>query len=107
MDDAAAAAVYSVHRKIRNRRRVYDAIDSERIYQDLLPPARTDGRKHTVGDYIVMLQNYQAEAVAAWTKNASDEQALHTIRKIAGICVRCMEEHGAPRREIPSEMIPF
>lgn len=86
-----------------SREQVYRAIDGERDYQDRLPPSRTDSRSLTVGDSITMLQHYQNEAVAAWTNNAGDEPSLHVIRKIAGICVRCMEEHGAP----PRVRVPF
>ena len=80
------------------RSEVYAAIDSERSYQDKLSPARTNGIPHTVGDYVTMLQQYQNELVAAWTKNAGDQSALHVMRKIAGIAVHCMEDHGAPHR---------
>lgn len=81
------------------RSAAFAAIDSERDYQDALTPERTSGEDHTVGDYITMLQQYQNEAVQAWTKNAGDDAALEIVRKIAGIAVRCMEEHGAPLRE--------
>jgi hypothetical protein len=81
------------------RPQVYDAIDTERAYQDALPPTRTDGVPRSVGDYVTMMQHYQAKLVAAWTENAGDEQALHVMRKIAGIAVHCMEDHGAPHRE--------
>lgn len=77
---------------------VYRAIDSERGYQDELPSSRTDGHPLTVGDYITMMQHYQTELVTAWTKNSGDRQALHVMRKLAGIAVHCMEDHGAPFR---------
>jgi hypothetical protein len=80
------------------RQRAFDAISGERDYQDSLGSDRTDGAKHTVGDYIVMLQHYQQELVKAWTKNAGTNEALHIMRKIAGIAVHCMEDHGAPPR---------
>lgn len=88
------------------RERVYLAIDSERSYQDYLKKDRTsnptDGTRsidHTVGDFVTMLQHYQNELTAAWTQNPGDMSALHTIRKIAGIAVNCMEQHGAPLRK--------
>lgn len=83
------------------RERVYDAIDSEREYQDMLPPTRTDGVSRSVGDYVTMMQHYQSKLVAAWTENAGDEQALDVMRKIGGIAVHCMEDHGAPLRKLP------
>jgi hypothetical protein len=80
------------------RQEVYNSIDTERDYQQSLPATRTDGRNHTVGDYVTMLQHYQSELVKAWTLNPGDQAALNVVRKIAGIAVRCMEDHGAPRR---------
>lgn len=78
---------------------VYHVIDCERDYQDSLGADRTDGRQHTVGDYLTMLRHYLDEATFAWVKNPGNEPALHSVRKIAGIAVKCMEEHGAPNRE--------
>lgn len=80
------------------RQEVYAAVDSERDYQEALPPNRTDGFDHTVGDYVTMLQYYQAELARAWTLNAGDDAALEVMRKVAGIAVHCMEDHGAPKR---------
>lgn len=80
------------------RQDVYKLIDGERDYQDHLPSQRTDHRQHTVGEYLVMLHYYLEEADAAWTMNAGDSEALDVIRKIAGIAVHCMEDHGAPPR---------
>ncbi len=81
-----------------NRSIVYDLIDGERDYQDSLPSTRTDGASRSVGDYITMLQHYQTLLIAAWTNNPGDLQALDVMRKVAGIAVHCMEDHGAPAR---------
>lgn len=76
------------------RQEVYAAIDAERDYQDALPSTRTDGLPHTVGDYITMLAYYQQQLVMNWTLYAGDYRALDAMRKIAGIAVHCMEDHG-------------
>ncbi len=81
-----------------NRQEVYKLIDGERNYQDQLGPNRTNGVKHTVGDYLTMMGTYYRKAMDDWTLNAGDEQALNQIRKIAGIAVRCMEDWKAPPR---------
>lgn len=79
----------------------YIAINTERYYQDLLGADRTDGVPRSVGDYVTMMQYYQTKLVEAWTVNPGDTQALEVMRKIAGIAVHCMEDHGSIRRNVP------
>jgi hypothetical protein len=86
----------------KNRAEVYVAIDGERDYQDKMwgdgPPG--DPRPLSIGEDILLIEEYIARARLEWTKVARPEiQALHMIRKIAGICVRSMENHGAPERD--------
>ena len=75
---------------------VYAAIDGERDYQD--KQWKGPDHQHEVGAYITMLTYYVQKAQEAWTVKSGDYDALHVIRKIAGIAVHCMEEHGAPKR---------
>lgn len=77
------------------RTEVYEIIDKERDYQDSLDSDRTVGVPHQVGSYLTMLRSYMTKADQNWTDRAGDTAALHEIRKIAAIAVRCMEEHGA------------
>lgn len=89
-----------------SRQEVYAAIDTERAYQESFietDPARLDDSlpPHSVGDYIVMLTTYVREAQEAWTRNGGVSASLHSIRKIAGIAVYCLEDHGAPERVLP------
>ena len=86
-----------------DREDVYKLIDGERDYQNTLAPNRTNGRAKSVGEYVVMLQHYQNELVKAWTLNSGDEAASDVVRKIAGIAVHCMEDHGAPPRKTGAE----
>ncbi len=89
-----------------DRKDVYYLIDGERHYQDKLGPDRMEGKElhHSVGDYTTMMAHYQAELIRTWTLNlgtsprSSDIQALDVMRKMAGIAVHCMEDHGAPAR---------
>lgn len=78
------------------RRNAFAAISSERDYQD----TKWVGHRHEVGAYLTMLRTYLHEAEEAWTRSSGDEEALKGIRKIGGIAVACMEEHGAPMREL-------
>lgn len=81
-----------------NRAEVYKVIDGEREYQNNLGGSRTDGSPKSVGDYIMMLDYYLSHAKEAWVNNPGIKMAMHDVRKIAAIAVRCMEEHGAPPR---------
>lgn len=82
-----------------DRKTVYKIIDTEREYQENLGADRTDFEERTVGDYVTMLQHYQANLVEAWTMNPGYEEALEVMRKIAGIAVHCMEDWGAVPRK--------
>lgn len=81
-----------------SRQIVYSVIDSERTFQDKIQvgyDGRTDGRQKSVGDYLTLIRNYSSKADAAYSGNPGDDPALHEIRKIAALCVQCMEIHGA------------
>lgn len=84
------------------RKEVYRVIDSEREYQDSLWPQ--DGRKGspnplTVGEFLLLIENYTSQARTVWSHEKKPTRAtLNTIRKIAGIVVNCMEQHGADPR---------
>lgn len=78
-----------------SRKRIFRFIDTERTLQD--------GRGYpslTVSGEVVLFQHYIHQAVERRITNPhSDEYALNTIRKLAGIAVRAMEEHGVILRE--------
>lgn len=77
------------------RTEVYCAIDGERTYQDGI-------NKYilTIGEEIALALRYTDKALDEWTKDFSpvESEALAMLRKVAAICVRCMEHHGAPVR---------
>lgn len=83
------------------RKEVYEAIDTERNYQDSL---RKDGTFEvhdlTSGQEILMIEEYALRARQAWTNNSgvNPTDALDVIRKIAALCVRCMENNGVVQR---------
>lgn len=82
------------------RKEVYNVIDGEIEYAQALGSDRVESheRPHTTGEYLTMLATYFHEAQESWTRVAGDEKALHSVRKIAAIAVRCMEDNGALRR---------
>lgn len=86
-----------------SRSEVYAAIDSEREYQDRLWPEHggaSNPNPLTIGEFLVLLDDYLQKAKSQWTTERKPEvQTLHIMRKIAGIAVNCMEQHGAPKRD--------
>lgn len=74
---------------------VYRALDSERNYQD---QRWGDRGVLPVGEWVDYIRRYHEAAAAAVT--AEDyEAAMDNVRKIAGLAVVCMEQHGAPMRD--------
>lgn len=80
------------------RQEVYNLIDGERDYQDSVIGNKYAHVAHPVAAEILMIEEYAARARVEWTDNKGDEAALAMVRKVAGLCVRCMEHHGAPER---------
>lgn len=81
---------------------VMNAVNEERDYQDSLGPDRTTSKTHTVAGYLVMFGRYLSKAEDGWTDHGGwngDRIALDNVRKLAAICVHCMEDNGAPMRE--------
>jgi len=95
-----------VETNVTNRAEVYKAIDSERDFQDnFVMPERRYYRTHTLGEFVLMLNQYAAQAQEKWTHHTDEDSpddfppSLHEVRKIAALAVRCMEQHGAPHRK--------
>ena len=89
------------------RGKVFAIIKGEREYQD---EQQEDGRfekeVHTVGEEILLMKVYLDKAMAKYAKYYGDAPALHAIRKVTALGVRCMENHGAlPREELKDEVL--
>lgn len=86
------------------REQVYAAIDGEREYQDRVWGQSSEGGRpgngfRTVDAYAAYLQRYQNVLIEVVGTSDDDNKKLDIIRKIAGLCVVCMEQHGAPERK--------
>lgn len=84
---------------LTSRGDVYDALESERDYQD----DKFSGRDRsaidrTLDEFILYIRQYADEACRL-TTHGDETEALHFVRKVGALCVGCMERHGAPRRE--------
>ena len=80
-----------------NRNTVFEAISSERDYQDR-KWGTIDKHPHEVGGYLTIMRNILAQADAAWSAAAGDYGSLEEIRKLAATAVACMEQHGTTFR---------
>ncbi len=85
------------------REQVFNAISTERKYQAQIIASDKEicgTIPKSLGDYLVMLNSYMNKTLEVWTNTPGNEASLHMIRKIAGIAVKCMEQHGAPFRKL-------
>lgn len=86
------------------RDEVFQAINTERSYQEMQWPGRDipgHDNQLTIGEFILLIEEYAAKARLEWSQESKPEMnALNTMRKIGGIAVNCMEQHGAPKREL-------
>ena len=91
-----------------NREQVYQAIDSERAYQNNRwgdTPSEVSGHNpHSVTEWLTYMRHYVEEGLKIATMSSkrddpTDRKALEFARKVAALGVVCMEQHGAPRRE--------
>jgi hypothetical protein len=92
---AIAAFVASMAPGRTPRSEVYAAIDGERDYQNGL--ARNEVKDQRPMEHLAIIRQIVRDAEAHWYYK-SGQLPLDFMRKIAAVAVRCMEEHGAPRR---------
>jgi hypothetical protein len=83
-----------------SRAEVYLAIDTERAYQDSLWPGHgAPANPLTIAEFLLLIEEYAVKARSEWIREKKPEtNTLHVFRKIAGITVNAMEQHGAPTR---------
>ncbi len=77
---------------------IMDAIAGERAYQRELNENDAD---MSIAAELLLLEEYVQRARAIWTGSFGDARETVTrdvIRKVAGIAVRCMENHGVVNR---------
>ncbi len=84
-------------RTVMERTKVFEAIDSERYYQDRKWGALAE-RPHEVGGWLALMDVHLHRAKAAWAGANNDAEALEALRKVLAIGVACAEQHGIPSR---------
>jgi hypothetical protein len=84
-----------------SRSEVYEAIESERDYQDSLRERGqfTEVVLPVAGELLIM-KEYLDRAIRSYVENPGEtpEETLNIIRKITTTGFRAMEHHGAPLR---------
>lgn len=88
------------------RQLAYDAIDTERTYQDAgfgnASASRTQeipGRPMSLGECGFTLEELLVDLRRVWYRPESTVQAMHIMRKIGGVAVQALEHYGAPKRD--------
>lgn len=86
-----------------SRDEVYAAIDGERDYQDTkwgstLSSGRLGNGERTIDEFVMYTAGYAGKLLNYASEFGDGVEKLRIIRKIAGLCVACMEQHGAPKR---------
>jgi hypothetical protein len=56
-----------------------------------------------ISEELTIIRCYLHEVDPQWTHQSGDLRALDTLRRIVAVAIRCMQNHGAPAREIPEE----
>lgn len=79
------------------RTKIYEAINSERDYQDQKWGTPKE-HPHEVGGYITLMRNLLNRAEKAWAESSSNDTALAELRKTVAVGVACFEQHGVSRR---------
>jgi len=78
---------------------VWNAILKERDYQDGLRERSVfEQGEVSVGEEVLMIHRYAHLAEEAYTDNHGTFAARDVVRKIAAMCVRCLETHGVVHR---------
>lgn len=82
------------------REEVYKIINGERNYQDNMAKQNTYQLGNpTVEAELSLIEHYILEARKKLVTIGGDDVCLDMLRKVAGIAVRCFENHGCPHRK--------
>jgi len=78
---------------------VIAAIRIERSYLDRIWSGTARGREPELSEWIGLIDSYMQNIIPAGgqSKPLPDEFVLGTLRKVATLCIACLEVHGGPR----------
>jgi hypothetical protein len=97
------------------RAEVYAAIDGERNYQEWVWRQRcakrgvpyTPDAETLVEDWLIFIKGHYNVAISQATHVAGGGDVLDTVRKLAGLCVACLEVHGGWQRQLIGTLCDF
>lgn len=84
-----------------DRKKVFEVIEEERDYQDLVWGGHNHDKFHEPEAWLVYIEYYLNKAKAVLSTEHTSKaypEAMDSMRKIAALSVACMENFGAPRR---------
>ena len=76
---------------------VLEAIKRERVYQDN-KHGTIEQHSHSVGEWLLIMEDELQEAKNAWCREHSDTRALEEILQVIAVGVACLEQHGIVER---------
>lgn len=76
---------------------VIASIISELEYQEV----RWPNHSHSVAEWILIMEKCLRDAKRKWYACEGNEAALHEVRQVVAVGVKCMSVHGAPPRGLP------
>ena len=78
---------------------VLAALESERAYQRRTNPAAFEhGGAPSFEAELLLISEYSRLAIEAWSTQRGNAAAQEQLRKLGGVLVRCLENHGVPMR---------
>jgi len=86
---------------------VAEVVEGERVYQLLRwnPKTTPSNGTHSVSEFLLYMQDYLTEAIHQASRCPGEDRALETVRKVTALGMACMEQNGAPLREIPDDLV--
>lgn len=86
------------------RQEVYKAIDSEMNYQQAkwgssASSGNPGNGNRTIDEFVLYIRGYAEDLAKIASHELDPTKKLDFVRKVAGLCVATMEQHGAPTRE--------
>jgi hypothetical protein len=88
--------------KMDPRMRAFDALNSERAYQDAIAARYQHTGTPSFEAELLLIDEFTRLAKEAWRTQKGNAAALEQLRKLGGCLVRCFENYGVENRPSPT-----